>query len=112
MENQFKQNTLQAVHQLIEWKRYKEALTEAEQALREEPEDPDVFALIAHIYNLMDNYEKALYWANEALIRDPEQTLAWYVRVSVYYETDNEKALNENLQEAMRIDPYEAHYFF
>lgn len=112
MENEFRERTLGTVQQLMNMKRYKEALAEAEQVLREWPEDPDLLALIAHLYNLMDNYEKALYWAKEALVREPEQEVAWYVRVCVYYETDNQKELNEALQEAMRIDPYEPHYYY
>ncbi|WP_223066353.1 tetratricopeptide repeat protein [Paenibacillus caui] len=100
------------VYQLIEWKRYKEALVEAERLLREEPEDPDVFAIISQIYLLMNEYEKALHWSSEALMREPEHELAWYVRVCVYYETDKDKAFYEALQEAMRVDPYEAHYYF
>ncbi|MBW4083026.1 tetratricopeptide repeat protein [Paenibacillus sp. S150] len=112
MEKDSRQTAFAAVHQLIGWKRYKEALAEAEQLLRQEPEDPDAFALMAHICSLMNEYEKALHWAKEALLREPQHELAWYVRVCVYYETDNEKALEETLREAMRVDPYEAHYYF
>ncbi|AIQ48019.1 hypothetical protein R70723_20500 [Paenibacillus sp. FSL R7-0273] len=103
---------LAAVHELMEMKRYKEALVEAEQVLREDPEDPDVFAIIAHIYILQENYEKAQHWTGEALRRDPEQQLAWFVQICIYYDTQNYKALNEVLPEAMRVDPYEPHYYF
>ncbi|WP_138495857.1 tetratricopeptide repeat protein [Paenibacillus pinistramenti] len=101
-----------AVQQLIQWQRYKEALAEAQELLKLEPEDPDVFAMIAHIYLLMSEYEKALHWASEALRRNPEEQLAWFVRVNVYYETDNESSFQSALQEALRVDPYEAHYYF
>nr|WP_275901706.1 hypothetical protein [Paenibacillus sp. SYP-B3998] len=60
----------------------------------------------------MDENQKALHWAKEALAREPEHELAWYVRVGVYYETEDEHSFNEALQEALRIDPYEAHYYF
>ncbi|WP_245640077.1 tetratricopeptide repeat protein [Paenibacillus dakarensis] len=98
--------------QLIEWRRYKEALKEAEQLLSQEPEDPDVFALISEIYLLMNEPDKALQWSNQALSRDPEQVLAWYVRVRVYYMTDQDRACHEALQEALRIDPYESQYYY
>lgn len=98
--------------QLIEWRRYKEALKEAEQLLSQEPEDPDVFALIAHIHLLMEEYDKALYWSNQALSREPEQELAWFVRVVVYYDTNQDRVCKEAIQEALRIDPYEPHYYF
>ncbi|MBW5446399.1 tetratricopeptide repeat protein [Cohnella sp. CFH 77786] len=100
------------VHQLMEWKRYKEALKAADRILRNDPEDADAYALIARIHSLMDEYEKALHWAGEALKRSPEHELAWFVRVGVYYETNKEKEFNEALQEALRIDPYETQYYF
>ncbi len=101
-----------SVIQLMKWKRYKEALVEAEHLLTAHPEDPYLFALIARIYSLQDQHEKALHWAREALTRDPEQPLAWYVRVCVYYETDDERAFGEAIEQALRIDPYEADYYF
>ncbi len=112
MEREARSRTYTAVHRLIEWRRYKEALQEAEQLLRLEPEDPDAYALIARIHLHLDEYEKALHWAGEALQRDPENELAWYVRVGVYYETKNERMFRETVAEAQRIDPYESHYFF
>lgn len=103
---------LAAVHELMGMKRYKEALAEAEQVLREDPEDPDIFAIIAQIQLYLGDYNKAMHWAGEALQRDPEQQLAWFVRVNVYYDTQDYKALIEAVAEAMRIDPYEPHYYF
>lgn len=105
-------SSFQNIYQLISWHRYKEALKEAEQLLREEPEDPDVFALIAQIYFIMDEYGQALHWVIESMKREPDNRLAWYVRVGVYYETNNETAFYEALPEALRIDPYEEQYYF
>ncbi|MBP3964083.1 tetratricopeptide repeat protein [Paenibacillus lignilyticus] len=101
-----------AVYQLIAWKRYKEALVETEKLLRDDPHDPDPYAIYAQIFTFMGEYEKAQHWAKEALSRDPEHHLGWYVRVSVYYETGNEKAFEKALQEALRINPYESHYYY
>lgn len=98
--------------QLIKWRRYKEALKEAEQLISEVPEHPDVFALISQIHLFMDEYDKALHWSNQALKREPQHELAWFVRVSVYYYTDKDRAFEEALQEALRIDPYEPHYYY
>lgn len=99
-------------YQLIEWKRYDAALKEAGELVRENPDDADVYALVGDIHLKLDQYDKALHWSGEALKRDPENQVAWYVRVAVYYETGNDKALDEALQEARRIDPYEAQYLF
>ncbi|KOR89443.1 tetratricopeptide repeat protein [Paenibacillus solani] len=112
MENIHDYTAYAKAQQLIEWRRYKEALQEAEQLLRQEPEDPDVFALISQIHLFMNEYDKALYWSNQALSREPEQQLAWFVRVSVYYATDKDRAFQEAVQEALRIDPYEPHYYY
>jgi tetratricopeptide (TPR) repeat protein len=101
-----------SIYQLIYWKRYKEALVETEKLLREDPHDPDPYALYGQIFLLIGDKEKAIHWVNEALRRDPENHLGWYVRVSAYYEADNETAFNEAVSEALRIDPYEAHYYF
>lgn len=104
--------SLQTVYRLISWKRYKEALVEAEQLLREQPENPDLFALLGQIYLGMSEQEKALHWANESLKRDPEHQVAWYIRVVVFYERQHEAAFFDALQEAQRIDPYEINYYF
>ncbi|GLX70715.1 tetratricopeptide repeat protein [Paenibacillus glycanilyticus] len=101
-----------AVYQLMSWKRYKEALAETEKLLREDPQNPDSYALYAQICLLMGDYDKAQHWVEEALRRDPEHQLGWYVRVSVFYETENAAAFDEALKEAQRIDPYEAHYYY
>lgn len=101
-----------AVYQLLEWKRYKEALQEAEDILKEDPEDPDAYALTGQIYLLQEEYDKALYWSGEAIKREPEHKLGWYVRVCVYYETRQYPAFSEAIEEALRIDPYEAHFYF
>lgn len=112
MENIYDYASYAKAQQLIEWRRYKEALEEAEQLLRQEPEDPDVFALISQIHLFMNEHDKALYWSNQALSREPEQQLAWFVRVSVYYATDKDRAFQEAVQEALRVDPYEPHYYY
>ncbi|KOP68228.1 hypothetical protein AMS62_25485 [Bacillus sp. FJAT-18019] len=112
MENIHDYAAYAKAQQLIEWRRYKEALQEAEQLLRQEPEDPDVFALISQIHLFMNDYDKALYWSNQALSWEPEQQLAWFVRISVYYATDKDRAFQEAVLEALRIDPYEPHYYY
>ncbi|MFM9282395.1 tetratricopeptide repeat protein [Paenibacillus jiagnxiensis] len=108
----FNQPDYSAAYQLIEWRRFKEALAEAERQLRLEPEDPDGMALVAEIYFQMNEYDKALYWSREAMLREPDHQLAWYVRVRVHFETNEVKAFNESVEEALRIDPYEPHYYF
>ncbi len=100
------------IHQLLSWNRLKEAADEALQLLREEPEDPDAYALMGRIALRMEQYDQALHWSGEALQRDPENYLGWFVRVNTYYETENMKDASASLYEALRIFPYESHYYF
>lgn len=112
MNQQETQTAFNRVDQLIEWRRYAEALQELRHILQSEPEHPDAFARISQVYLLQDDYENALQWVNTALERDPDNQLAWFVRVSVFYETDQEEAFDEAVHNAMRIDPFEPHYYF
>lgn len=112
MEQAYYADVYSRITQLIEWRRYKEALQEIQQILHEDPEDPDALAWMSYIYFKADDSEKALHWAKEALMREPEQSLAWYVRVGVAYEGEDEKAFNDALREALRFDPENAHYYF
>lgn len=100
------------VQQLVQLSRYKEALKEAQKLLQHSPEEPDAYSNIGWIHYLMKAYDQALYWSGEALARDPENVLAWYVRVVVYYDTDQEAAFEKSLTEALRIEPYKDYYYF
>lgn len=100
------------INQLMEWKRFKEALEEAMALLREEPEDANAYALLGQICLRLDKREEALHWSQEALRREPEHPLAWFVRTAAYYESENWKALDEALDNAQRVDPYEPQYYF
>src|SRR5689334_19328064 len=100
------------VIRLMNWRRYKEAVSEAEQWIRNEPDNADSYAILARIYLKSDQFENAIYWSKESLRHDPENTMAWYVQVCVYYTEDKEKQFLEAVKEALRIDPYESYYFF
>lgn len=65
--------------QLIEWRRYKEAIQEAEEIIRLSPDEGRGYALLAQAYLKLGEKEKALVWSQEALRRDPEHEVAWFV---------------------------------
>ncbi|MEK3885802.1 tetratricopeptide repeat protein [Paenibacillus sp. PL2-23] len=100
------------ISQLMQWNRHKEAMEEAMALLREEPEDANAYAVLGQICLRLDKRDEALHWSQESLRRDPENSLAWFVRTAAYYESENWRALDEALDNAQRIDPYEPHYFF
>ena len=106
------ENSYAAVHQLLQWKRYKEALKEAETLLQQNPDDSNAHALVAWTYVLMEEFDKAMNWADQTLGLDPENELGWFARVHVLYRTQKEKACLEAIQEALRIDPNEHYYYF
>lgn len=112
MEEAAWQASYRAAEQLVEWKRYKEALEETQRLLALDPEDADAMALAGRIQLCMDRHREALHWAQEALRRDPEHLAAWFVRVSAYYESGQLKAFQEALAEAQRLDPYESFYYY
>ncbi|MCR2803482.1 tetratricopeptide repeat protein [Paenibacillus soyae] len=100
------------ISQLMEWNRHKEALDEAMALLREEPEDANAYAVLGQICLRLDKRDEALHWSQESLRRDPENSLAWFVRTAAYYEGENWKLLDDALDNAQRVDPYEPHYYF
>lgn len=102
----------ETVLRLIEWRRYKEALSEAQKLLALYPEDPDAMALTGKIWMHMSRYDEALKWSGEALRRSPEHELAWFVRVASFYESGRMKEFEQALAEALRIDPYESFYYY
>lgn len=104
--------TISRVHQLIEWKRYKEALEEAKKVIQEDPEYSEGYAITALIYYHMDEYDKALYWCDEALRRDPENLQAWYVKTITYYDMESWKQFDATVEDAIALDPEEAAYYF
>lgn len=112
METRSTQAAFAAVNQLISWNRFKEALTEAEQLLRENPESADVLALVARIYFLLDDYDKALYWCNECTKREPEHRRGWFIRILTFYDSGRIKEFKQWIDEAIRIDPYESYYYY
>lgn len=100
------------VFQLTNWRRFDEAISEAEQWLREEPENANAYGMLAQIYMKSGKYDKALHWSAESLKYDPENKIGWFVRVIVLYSQGKEKEYLQAVKEAQRIDPYESHYLF
>lgn len=104
--------TISRANQLLEWKKYDEALEEAMKLLQEDPEYSEGYSLTALIYYHMDEYDKALHWSDEALQRDPENLQAWFVKTIAYYDTASWKKFDVIIHEAIALDPDESAYYY
>ncbi|WP_168119723.1 tetratricopeptide repeat protein [Paenibacillus sp. HB172176] len=100
------------IYQLLELKRYKDAMQEAQQLIAENPDEANAYAVLAQVVMRMEQYKDAESWSLQALKRDPDNRIAWFVRCVIFYEQQKWKELEQCLQEAQRVDPNEAFYFF
>ncbi|WP_379127651.1 tetratricopeptide repeat protein [Paenibacillus sp. sgz500958] len=98
--------------QLMNWRRYPEAIAEAEKWIAGEPENAMAYAMLGQIHMKAGNNNKAMHWAGEALRYDPENTIAWFVRTVVLYATGKEELFLESAREARRLDPLESNYSY
>ncbi|HET7656975.1 MAG TPA: tetratricopeptide repeat protein [Bacillales bacterium] len=102
----------QKVQQLIEWRRYDEAIKEAQEWIQQDVENPDGYAYLAQCYLRKKEYQKSLHWTEQALGKNPVHSLAWQVKVSVHYEQRNWTSFREAVDEGLRINPYEDFYYY
>jgi len=98
--------------QLMNWRRYPEAIAEAEKWIASDPENAGAYAMLGQIHMKAGNHDKALHWAGEALRYDPENHIAWFVRTVVLYATGQEELYFEAASEAQRLDPTESYYSY
>lgn len=101
---------LHKILQLLSWERYKDALSEAEEWIRQDPDDAEALAWLAYVYRFLD-MDKALHWSGEALARDPELELAWKTRLFVYYERENWEPFKRTAEEMLRLFPEDGYIY-
>ncbi|WP_172196853.1 tetratricopeptide repeat protein [Saccharibacillus qingshengii] len=97
---------------LIDWGRYKDALAEAGNWLREEPETPEPYNALALAYVHTEEYDRALACTDQALRLSPDDEDGWFLRAVVYYSTQDWAQMKEAAQEGLRINPYRAHLHY
>ncbi|RQW09200.1 hypothetical protein EH198_20140 [Paenibacillus rhizophilus] len=98
--------------QLMNWRRFAEAIEETEKWILEDPENADAYGMLAQIHMKAGSYDHAMHWSAEALRCDPENALAWFVRAVSLYSQGNEALFLEAAAEGQRIDPLESYYPF
>ncbi|MEJ8303478.1 tetratricopeptide repeat protein [Saccharibacillus sacchari] len=97
---------------LLDWDRNKEALAEAGEWLREEPETPQPYRALALAYINLNDSEKALECTAQALRLDPNDGDAWFLRAVVYYGTGKWAQMEEAANAGLRLNPYRAHIHY
>ncbi|MEW4370902.1 tetratricopeptide repeat protein [Paenibacillus kandeliae] len=100
------------IERLLQWDRYDEALREAGEWLREQPEEPEPYNALATIYMNMEQYDKALECTAQALRIEPDHEDAWVLRAFVYYDTQEWALMQQATDEALRINPYRVHLYY
>lgn len=97
---------------LLNWGRHKEALAEASEWLREEPETPGPYNALALAFLHTKETDKALDCTQQALRIDPADEDAWFLRAVIYYSMEKWNLMLEAADEALRLDPYRAHLHY
>ncbi len=100
------------IDRLVEWERYDEALREAGEWLREEPESPEPYNALATIYMNKKEYEHALEGTSQALRIEPDNERAWTLRAFIYYDKREWSLMLQATHEGLRINPYQAHLYY
>lgn len=97
---------------LLGWGKHKEALAEAGEWLREEPETAGPYNALALAYINTGEFDRALECTNQSLRIDPDDDDGWFFRAVIHYATNEWKLMREAAEEALRINPYRAHLYY
>ncbi|OWR27681.1 hypothetical protein CDO73_21035 [Saccharibacillus sp. O23] len=92
--------------------RNKEALTEAGEWLREEPETVGPYGALSLAYINLHDYDRALECTEQMLRLDPNEEDAWFLRAVIYYSTREWTQMQEAAEEGLRLNPYRAHLHY
>jgi tetratricopeptide (TPR) repeat protein len=67
-----KDSPLKPIHELIEGKKYQQAITELDKALRDDPDNADMLNLMAYSQRKLKNFDIAMDYYQQALQIDPQ----------------------------------------
>ena len=89
----------------IQQEDYEEALTYLNQGLRANPNDGNLYVIIANIYLMQDNYPEATKNLREAVRVDPQSAEVQHLMGYVLYQQGDREAAFDYLVRAVRLDP-------
>ncbi|TDL75909.1 tetratricopeptide repeat protein [Peribacillus frigoritolerans] len=100
------------IQKLRDWRRYDEAIEEAQNLISLDPEIAQSYSILAHVYSHKEDFESSIYYSKEALKKDPEDYTGNFLLVSSYYQTGDLKAFDLAVEDALRLYPDTAHYYY
>ncbi|MCM3598811.1 tetratricopeptide repeat protein [Metabacillus idriensis] len=103
---------IERIQKLRDWRRYDEAIEEAQNLISLDPEIAQSYSILAHVYSHKEDFESAIYFSKEALKKDPEDYTGNFLLVSSYYQTGNMKAFDLAVEDGLRLYPDTAHYYY
>ena len=92
-----KDSPLKPFHELIEEQKYQQAITELDEALRDDPENADMLNLMAYSHRKLKHFDIALDYYQQALAIDPEHRGANEYLGELYLQTGQLEKAEERL---------------
>ncbi|UAL52512.1 tetratricopeptide repeat protein [Bacillus sp. CMF21] len=104
--------TIERIKKLRDWRRYDEAIEEAQKLIASDPEIAHSYSILADIYSHKEDFKSAIHFSKEALKKDPEDYTGSFLLVSSYYQSGDMKTFDHAVEDALRIYPDVAHFYY
>lgn len=98
-------------HLLIQHNRYEEAIKEVRQGISADPENAELYRLLALCLREMDQFDQAIQAARESISIEPENPYSHYTLSICLYALSKYKEAHKAIDEAIRLHPYETSFF-
>jgi tetratricopeptide (TPR) repeat protein len=102
---------LSRAEELLQQSRIEPAITELQQHLSTDPDDPLAHALMARAEAGRSNRKEAFKWADRAVHLGPDRGYCQYIRAWVLDRFDKPKEAEQAALEALRLEPFRADYY-
>jgi tetratricopeptide (TPR) repeat protein len=93
-----KDSPLKPYHELIEDKKYQQAITELDEALRDDPDNADMLNLMAYSHRKLKHFDIALDYYQQALAIEPDHRGANEYLGELYLQTGQLEKAEERLK--------------
>ena len=93
-----KDSPLKPYHELIEAEKYQQAITELEEALRDDPDNADMLNLVAYSHRKLKHFDIALGYYQQALAIEPDHRGANEYLGELYLQTGQPEKAEERLK--------------
>jgi len=93
-----KDSPLKPYHELIEAEKYQQAITELDEALRDDPDNADMLNLVAYSHRKLGHFDIALDYYQQALAIEPDHRGANEYLGELYLQTGQPEKAEERLK--------------